>query len=50
MIRDESSIQDNQTGEISHNVDNSVANPMVESGEATVVSPAATTESAPSGE
>jgi hypothetical protein len=50
MIRDQSSIQDTQTGEISHNVDNNVANPIVESGEATVVSPSATTESAPSGE
>lgn len=45
MIRDQSSIQDNQTGEISHNVDNSVANPIVQSGEATVVNPDSTSSS-----
>jgi hypothetical protein len=38
-INDQSSIQDNQTGQITHNLDNSVANPIVESGQATVVSP-----------
>ena len=39
-------MQDNRSAEISH----SVANPIVESGEATVVSLTATTESGPSGE
>ena len=52
-INDTSDIQDNQTGEVSRDVDNGVANPIVESGQASVVNadaPAPAAESAPSGE
>lgn len=44
-IRDESTIQSTQTGEITPNVSNEIANPIVQSGEATVVNPDSTSSS-----